>query len=115
MWPCPGPYSTYSMQEGHAFLRNGLVLVGKPGQARAAVCHSVPRSCQPRWEARVRRASVVRTLLTCGFVCQVADPNYVYKWRGEAEAKMRAAGKGGMTDEQVRVKVAPSSHCNFLP
>ena len=41
---------------------------------------------------------------------QVSDPAFVYKWRGEAETKMRAAGKGAMTDEQVRLLRWGSCH-----
>lgn len=35
-------------------------------------------------------------------VIQVDDPNFVYDWRLQAEVRMRAAGKPGMTDEQVK-------------
>lgn len=34
-------------------------------------------------------------------VVKVGDPKYVYQWRLEAEHKAKAAGKSGMTDEQV--------------
>ena len=34
-------------------------------------------------------------------VVKVGDPKYVYEWRLEAEQKSKAAGKSGMTDEQV--------------
>lgn len=34
-------------------------------------------------------------------VVKVGDPKYVYEWRLEAEHKSKAAGKPGMTDEQV--------------
>ena len=34
-------------------------------------------------------------------VVKVGDPKYVYEWRSEAERKSKAAGKPGMTDEQV--------------
>jgi pantothenate kinase-related protein Tda10 len=35
-------------------------------------------------------------------IIQVGDPHWVYKWRQQAEARMRADGGSGMTDEQVR-------------
>jgi D-glycerate 3-kinase len=35
-------------------------------------------------------------------IIQVGDPHWVYKWRQQAEAGMRAGGGSGMTDEQVR-------------
>ncbi len=35
-------------------------------------------------------------------VVEVDDPNFVYDWRLQAEVKMRASGKAGMTDEQVK-------------
>eukprot|EP00897_Mesotaenium_endlicherianum_P010735 jgi/Mesen1/9690/ME000680S09093 len=34
-------------------------------------------------------------------IVQVATPEWVYKWRLQAEVQMRAKGKDGMTDEQV--------------
>ncbi|CAK9217165.1 unnamed protein product [Sphagnum troendelagicum] len=34
-------------------------------------------------------------------IIQVGDPHWVYKWRQQAEAGMRADGGSGMTDEQV--------------
>lgn len=34
-------------------------------------------------------------------VIEVADPQWVFKWRLQAEQQMRAAGKDGMSDEQV--------------
>lgn len=34
-------------------------------------------------------------------VVQVEDPQWVYQWRLEAEQRMKASGKGGMTNEQV--------------
>ncbi|KAL3150639.1 hypothetical protein ABBQ32_000441 [Trebouxia sp. C0010 RCD-2024] len=34
-------------------------------------------------------------------VVKVGDPKYVHQWRLEAEHKAKAAGKSGMTDEQV--------------
>lgn len=39
-------------------------------------------------------------------VVKVGAPDWVYKWRLQAEHAMLAAGKPGMSDEQVR-----SSHC----
>ena len=41
-------------------------------------------------------------------VIKVADPAYVFRWRQQAETAMKAAGKGGMTDEQVRPSMALS-------
>ena len=41
-------------------------------------------------------------------VIKVADPAYVFRWRQQAEHAMKAAGKGGMTDEQVRPSIALS-------
>ena len=35
------------------------------------------------------------------FVVKVADPNFVYKWRLQAEHSAKKAGKPGMTDDQV--------------
>eukprot|EP00208_Stichococcus_sp_RCC1054_P005537 CAMPEP_0206147512 /NCGR_PEP_ID=MMETSP1473-20131121/33672_1 /ASSEMBLY_ACC=CAM_ASM_001109 /TAXON_ID=1461547 /ORGANISM="Stichococcus sp, Strain RCC1054" /LENGTH=349 /DNA_ID=CAMNT_0053544469 /DNA_START=280 /DNA_END=1329 /DNA_ORIENTATION=- len=35
-------------------------------------------------------------------VIKVADPKFVYTWRQEAETRMLAKGKRGMTEEQVR-------------
>lgn len=35
-------------------------------------------------------------------VLKVADPSFVYRWRQEAETKMLATGKTGMTEEQVK-------------
>ena len=43
------------------------------------------------WDATVDAWLVVR----------VADPQFAYKWRLQAERAMRAAGKPAMTDEQV--------------
>jgi len=37
----------------------------------------------------------------CWLVIRVEDPQYVYKWRLQAEEQMRAGGKPGMTDEQI--------------
>jgi D-glycerate 3-kinase len=34
-------------------------------------------------------------------ILKTADPKYVYEWRLEAEEKMRAKGKPGMSKEQV--------------
>lgn len=34
-------------------------------------------------------------------ILKVADPAFVYRWREQAEAAMREAGKGGMSEEQV--------------
>ena len=34
-------------------------------------------------------------------VVKVTDPKFVYDWRLEAEHKSKAAGKPGMTDDQV--------------
>ncbi len=34
-------------------------------------------------------------------VVKVTDPQFVYEWRLEAEHKSKAAGKPGMTDDQV--------------
>jgi hypothetical protein len=34
-------------------------------------------------------------------IIQVRDPVWVYTWRQQAEAAMRADGRSGMTDEQV--------------
>ncbi len=39
-------------------------------------------------------------------VVKVGAPDWVYKWRLQAEHAMLAAGKPGMSDEQVQ-----SSHC----
>lgn len=35
-------------------------------------------------------------------VIRVSDPTYVYDWRLQAEIRMRASGKAGMTDEQIK-------------
>ncbi|KAG6555692.1 hypothetical protein Mapa_002929 [Marchantia paleacea] len=35
-------------------------------------------------------------------IVQVGDVNWVYDWRLQAEIQMRAKGKGGMTDEEVK-------------
>lgn len=43
-------------------------------------------------------------------VIKVGDPSWVYKWRLQAEEQMRAAGKPGLTDEQVADFVS-----RFLP
>mmetsp|Transcript_7575 Transcript_7575/g.27858 ORF Transcript_7575/g.27858 Transcript_7575/m.27858 type:complete len:408 (+) Transcript_7575:139-1362(+) len=37
----------------------------------------------------------------CWMVLQVADPNFVYEWRLQAEHGMRARGKPGLSDDQV--------------
>lgn len=34
-------------------------------------------------------------------VVKVGDPQWVFKWRLQAEVQMRSAGKPGLTDEQV--------------
>ena len=34
-------------------------------------------------------------------VVKVADPQWVFKWRLQAEVEMRASGKPGLTDAQV--------------
>lgn len=36
-------------------------------------------------------------------VVKVKDPNYVFKWRQQAEQAMKASGKPGMSDDQVGV------------
>lgn len=33
---------------------------------------------------------------------QTAEPEVVFEWRAEAERRMREAGRGGMSEEQVR-------------
>lgn len=43
-------------------------------------------------------------------VVKVGDPEWVFKWRLQAEVQMRAAGKPGLTDEQVADFVA-----RFMP
>lgn len=35
-------------------------------------------------------------------VLAVASPSVVHKWRLQAEQRMRADGRGGLTDDQVR-------------
>ncbi len=36
-------------------------------------------------------------------VVKVSDPNFVFKWRQQAEQAMKASGKSGMSDDQVRL------------
>ncbi|CAD7704079.1 unnamed protein product [Ostreobium quekettii] len=42
------------------------------------------------------------SFVDCWLVVKVQDPEYVFKWRLEAEQAMRASGQPGMTDEQVK-------------
>eukprot|EP00873_Tetraselmis_striata_P028065 jgi/Tetstr1/448329/TSEL_035613.t1 len=49
------------------------------------------RGYQEAWDSWVDSWLVIR----------VDDPQYVYKWRLQAEEAMRATGKTGMTDEQI--------------
>lgn len=46
---------------------------------------------EPQWDSNVHSWLVIK----------VADPQWVHKWRLEAEQKMKAAGKEGMSDEGV--------------
>lgn len=70
----------------------------QPDDAVAAVDHNLLavnaalRAYQEAWDSFVGSWLVI----------QVDDPNYVYDWRLQAEVRMRAAGKPGMTDEQVK-------------
>lgn len=41
-------------------------------------------------------------------ILKVADPAYVYQWREQAEASMRASGKGGMSEDQVLQAAQPT-------
>ena len=36
-------------------------------------------------------------------VIKVSNPAFVFTWRQQAESAMKAAGKTGMSDEQVRI------------
>lgn len=51
------------------------------------------------------------------FVVKVADPNFVYKWRLQAEHASKQAGKSGMTDDQVSdfVDRYMPGYLNYLP
>lgn len=54
--------------------------------------HLSSRSYKEAWDSSVDSWLVVR----------VAQPDYAYRWRLQAEQAMRASGKSAMTDEQVR-------------
>ena len=46
-----------------------------------------------RWHAQV----------DAWLILKVSDPAFVYQWREQAEASMRQSGKGGMSQDQVRL------------
>ena len=46
-------------------------------------------------------------------VLAVDSPAVVYGWRLQAERQMRDSGRGGMTDEQVRVLYEFILYCAF--
>jgi len=54
------------------------------------------RAYEAAWDAHVDSWLVVR----------IGDPNWVFKWRLQAEEAMRASGKEGMTDAQIADFVA---------
>ena len=46
---------------------------------------------------------------------QVGTPDWVYRWRLEAEHAMRASGRPGMTDKQARpIPMRCAVRCNLI-
>lgn len=81
-------------------LFEGWMLGFRP-QPDAAVA-AVDPSLLPVNAALRSYAAAWDAFVGCWLVIEVDDPNYVYDWRLQAEVRMRAAGKAGMTDEQVK-------------
>lgn len=44
----------------------------------------------------------IHHMVSSWVVLAVGDPRWVFEWRLQAEVAMRAAGRAGMTDEQVQ-------------
>ncbi len=55
-------------------------------------------------------AAAIESRCDAWVVVRVAEPSWVFDWRSQAETEMRAAGKPGLSDEQVRDFVA-----RFMP
>ena len=55
-------------------------------------------------------AAAIESRADAWVVIRVSDPSWVFAWRLQAEVEMRAAGKPGLTDEQVADFVA-----RFMP
>lgn len=78
-------------------------------QARdnAGSCRSLARSLACLWLRKLNLRRVAsrpppRTQVDAWVVVKVGDPEWVFNWRLQAEVEMRAAGKPGLTDEQVK-------------
>eukprot|EP00966_Prymnesium_polylepis_P123936 2865973-Prymnesium_polylepis.1 len=54
----------------------------------------------------LRAYDVWHALVDSWVVLAIDDPSVVFEWRLHAEHAMRASGRGGMSDEQVRDFVA---------
>lgn len=95
------PEETWPVVEGplDVVLLEGWMLGFRPTdaeRAREVSPELVPvnerlREYHGRWDAYVDSWMVI----------QVSDPQWVFDWRLQAEQKMRAAGKAGMTDAQI--------------
>jgi pantothenate kinase-related protein Tda10 len=69
-----------------------------PTAAAAAAVHpSLPAVN----EALRAYAASIESRVDAWVVVRVGDPNWVFSWRLQAEVEMRAAGKPGLSDEQV--------------
>jgi pantothenate kinase-related protein Tda10 len=78
-----------------------------PAAAAAAAVHPGLPAVN---EALRTYAAAIESRCDAWVVVRVGDPNWVFKWRLQAEVEMRAAGKPGLTDEQVADFVA-----RFMP
>lgn len=53
----------------------------------------------------LRPYEALNWLMDAWLVLAVQDVHLVYQWRLQAEQQMREAGKSGLTDEQVSIKI----------
>lgn len=107
-WPTVTPPLSVVLFEGWML---GFTPVGEATAAAVSPCLSeVDRrlcSYQASWDAFVHAWLVV----------EVGDPAWVFKWRLEAEQKMKEAGKDGMSDDEVHAFVARymPAYAAYLP
>ncbi|KIW66622.1 hypothetical protein PV04_05938 [Phialophora macrospora] len=95
------PLSPEALQHKHAAAVEGLKTSTPETPYRGRLAHNTLKSVTTINEA-LRQYDDITSQLDAFVHIDALDPLYVYKWRLEQEAGLRASRGTGMTDEQVR-------------